>query len=155
MITGGVLGSAFTQLNLLICRTRKKFMAKIKGKHAKNLLRMLETLLVLLIVSCVHIFMPALIGIVKYLRLIQHNVWGRPQLEKWLYPINEKEEEGGSSLLDCTVPCIKKRRSLPPFYVFYLLYLWFYIGFTFLSWVGLILQNYQITNLRPLSSNPR
>ena len=132
MITGGVLGSAFTQLNLLICRTRKKFMAKIKGKHAKNLLRMLETLLVLLIVSCVHIFMPALIGIVKYLRLIQHNVWGRPQLEKWLYPINEKEEEGGSSLLDCTVPCIKKLRSLPPFLcillvVFVVLY-WFYIS---------------------------
>ena len=132
MITGGVLGSAFTQLNLLICRTRKKFMAKIKGKHAKNLLRMLETLLVLLIVSCVHIFMPALIGIVKYLRLIQHNVWGRPQLEKWLYPINEKEEEGGSSLLDCTVLCIKKLRSLPPFLcillvVFVVLY-WFYIS---------------------------
>ena len=62
-IVGGILGSAFTQLNLLISRTRKKFMAKIKGKHAKNLLRMLETLVVLLIVSCVHIFMPALIGI--------------------------------------------------------------------------------------------
>ena len=62
-IVGGILGSAFTQLNLLISRTRKKFMAKIKGKHAKNLLRMLESLLVLFIVSCVHIFMPALIGI--------------------------------------------------------------------------------------------
>ena len=61
-IVGGILGSAFTQLNLLISRTRKKFMAKIKAKHARNLLRMLETLLVLLIVSSVHIFVPALIG---------------------------------------------------------------------------------------------
>ena len=61
-IVGGVLGSAFTQLNLLFSRSRKRIMAKIKGKHAKNLLRMLETLMVLLIVSCVHIFIPAIIG---------------------------------------------------------------------------------------------
>ena len=61
-IVGGVLGSAFTQLNLLFSRSRKRIMARIKGKHAKNLLRMLETLVVLLIVSCVHIFIPAIIG---------------------------------------------------------------------------------------------
>ena len=35
-IVGGILGSAFTQLNLLISRTRKRIMARIKGKHAKN-----------------------------------------------------------------------------------------------------------------------
>ena len=61
-MVGGVLGSAFTQLNLLFSRSRKRIMAKIKGKHAKNLLRMMETLMVLLIVSCVHIFIPAIIG---------------------------------------------------------------------------------------------
>lgn len=65
-IVGGILGSAFTQLNLLISRTRKRIMARIKGKHAKNLLRMTETLVVLLIVSSVHIFMPAFIGNDQY-----------------------------------------------------------------------------------------
>ena len=61
-IVGGVLGSAFTQLNLLISRTRKKLMVRIKGKVAKNLVRMLETVAVLVIISSVHIFVPALIG---------------------------------------------------------------------------------------------
>ena len=61
-IVGGVLGSAFTQLNLLISRTRKKLMVRIKGKVAKNLVRMLETVGVLVIISSVHIFVPALIG---------------------------------------------------------------------------------------------
>lgn len=61
-ILGGVLGSAFTHTNLVIARTRKKFMATIKGKHAKNLVRIAETVMILLIVSCVHIFLPALIG---------------------------------------------------------------------------------------------
>ena len=37
-------------------------MATIKGKHAKNLVRIAETVTILLIVSCVHIFLPALIG---------------------------------------------------------------------------------------------
>ena len=49
-----------------------------------------------------------------------------------LSALDEKEEEGGSSLLDCTVSCIKKLRSLPPFLcillvVFVVLY-WFYIS---------------------------
>ena len=61
-IVGGILGSAFTQLNLLISRTRKRLMVRIKTKVGKNLVRMLETLGVLVIVSCVHIFVPALIG---------------------------------------------------------------------------------------------
>ena len=61
-ILGGLLGSAFTHLNLVIARWRKQIMAKIKGKHLKNIVRMGETVTILLIVSTVHIFLPAIIG---------------------------------------------------------------------------------------------
>ena len=61
-ILGGDLGSTFTHTNLVIAWTRKKFMATINGKHAKNLVRIAETVMILMIVSSVHIFLPALIG---------------------------------------------------------------------------------------------
>ena len=69
-IVGGVLGSAFTQLNLLISRTRKRLLVRIKGKVAKNLVRMLETVGVLVIISSVHIFVPALIGEFSHFSLL-------------------------------------------------------------------------------------
>ena len=61
-ILGGILGSGFIHTNITIARWRKKFMATIKGKHMKNLIRIVETVTILLIVSTVHIFVPALSG---------------------------------------------------------------------------------------------
>ena len=61
-ILGGILGSSFTHTNIAIARWRKRFMATVKSQHTKNLIRILETVSILLLVSTVHIFVPALSG---------------------------------------------------------------------------------------------
>jgi len=59
---GGVLGSAFTHLNLVFARRRKAFIDNVKGKHTARFIRLGEPIAILLLISTVHIFLPALIG---------------------------------------------------------------------------------------------
>ena len=57
-IGGGVLGSAFTHVNLTIGKWRKKFMAGVTGKFTSNFLRLLEPILILVIMSTIHVYLP-------------------------------------------------------------------------------------------------
>ena len=61
-IGGGVLGSAFTHVNLIFGKWRKKYMAKVKSKALSNFLRLLEPILILMIMSTIHVFLPSGLG---------------------------------------------------------------------------------------------
>ena len=61
-VGGGVLGSIFTQVNLLIAKTRKRFMATIKSKTTSNMLRVLEPIVILCIMTTIHVYLPEFLG---------------------------------------------------------------------------------------------
>ncbi|XP_040569447.1 chloride channel protein C-like [Lepeophtheirus salmonis] len=61
-IGGGILGSGFTHVNIVIGKCRKMFMSKIKDKAMENLIKLLEPILILAIMSTIHIFLPGLLG---------------------------------------------------------------------------------------------
>lgn len=61
-IGGGVLGSAFTHTNIIMAKWRKKFMAGIKSKCQANFVRFLEPILILMIMSTIHVYLPSFLG---------------------------------------------------------------------------------------------
>ena len=61
-IGGGVLGSAFTHVNLIFAKWRKEYMAKIKSKACSNLIRLLEPICILTIMTTIHVFLPQFLG---------------------------------------------------------------------------------------------
>jgi chloride channel 7 len=61
-IGGGVLGSAFTHTNIFMNRARKNFMASIKNKGTCNFLRVLEPVIILIIMSTIHVYLPGMLG---------------------------------------------------------------------------------------------
>ena len=61
-IGGGVLGSAFTHANIIMSRWRKSFMAGFKSRCQRNTVRVLEPILILLIMSTIHVYLPSFLG---------------------------------------------------------------------------------------------
>ena len=61
-IGGGVLGSAFTHVNLIFAKWRKDYMAKVKSKACSNLIRLLEPICILTIMTTIHVFLPQFLG---------------------------------------------------------------------------------------------
>lgn len=61
-IGGGALGSAFTQVNLAIAKWRKKFMSTVKSQNVSNLLRVVEPVVILAIMSTIHVYLPSFLG---------------------------------------------------------------------------------------------
>ena len=61
-IGGGVLGSAFTHANIIMSRWRKKFMSGFKSASQRNTIRVLEPILILLIMSTIHVYLPSFLG---------------------------------------------------------------------------------------------
>ena len=61
-IGGGVLGSAFTHANIIMSRWRKSFMAGFKSRCQRNTIRVLEPILILLIMSTIHVYLPSFLG---------------------------------------------------------------------------------------------
>ena len=57
-----LVGSAFTHVNLTIGKWRKRFMAKITGKFQSNFLRLLEPIVILVIMSTIHVYLPDVLG---------------------------------------------------------------------------------------------
>ena len=60
-IGGGVLGSAFTHVNLIFAKWRKEYMAKVKSKACSNLIRLLEPICILTIMTTIHVFLPQIL----------------------------------------------------------------------------------------------
>ncbi len=61
-IGGGVLGAAFTHTNVIMGKWRRNFMAGIKSKNVSNFLRVLEPVIILSIMSCIHVYLPGILG---------------------------------------------------------------------------------------------
>ena len=61
-IGGGVLGSAFTHTNIIMSRWRRTFMSGIKSKSKANFVRVLEPILILMIMSSIHVYLPGFLG---------------------------------------------------------------------------------------------
>ena len=55
---GGLMGSMFTQLNVLIAKWRKRFMQRIKSAATSNALRVLEPVLIIVIMTSIHVYLP-------------------------------------------------------------------------------------------------
>ena len=55
---GGLMGSMFTQLNVFIAKWRKRFMQRIKSATTSNALRVLEPVLILVIMTSIHVYLP-------------------------------------------------------------------------------------------------
>jgi chloride channel 7 len=61
-IGGGVMGSLFTQLNVSIAKWRKQFMSSLKSKMTVHILRVVEPLLILMIMTTIHVYLPSFLG---------------------------------------------------------------------------------------------
>ena len=64
-IGGGVLGSIFTQVNVLFAKWRQRFMATIKNGNQANFLRIVEPLLILSLMTTIHVYLPSYLGCTK------------------------------------------------------------------------------------------
>lgn len=61
-VGGGVMGSFFTQVNIIIARWRKNFMATVKSRSTANFLRVLEPVLILMLMTTIHVYLPSFLG---------------------------------------------------------------------------------------------
>lgn len=64
-IAGGIMGSLFTKTNLAIANWRRSFMEKVKGGTKANLVRVLEPILILAIMTTIHVYLPSYLGCSK------------------------------------------------------------------------------------------
>lgn len=61
-VGGGVLGSVFTQINLGFAKWRRSFMSNVKSRTKSNIIRILEPILILCIMTTIHVYLPSMLG---------------------------------------------------------------------------------------------
>ena len=61
-VVGGILGSIFTQVNVIIAKWRKQGMSKIKSPRMANFCRVAEPIAILSIITTIHVYLPHYLG---------------------------------------------------------------------------------------------